>query len=110
MPMKGNREAAPEIFIIIEAKIDLKKLNKLSPDVEKSLKEVYRRLVKRPRNCDTYPELVRAGVAAPNWAFSKNPYPREYVCLWCEEKWQIKNIQKNQWYCPNSCNLPTESE
>ena len=110
MAMKEDREAAPELFIIIDAKTELGKLNKLSHDVEENLKKVYRCLCKKPRNCDTFPELVRAGVIASTWAYSKNQYPREYVCLWCGEKWQIKDLQKNQWHCPRSCNLPTENE
>ena len=111
MVMKENREAAPEIYIIIDAKTELEKLNQLSPEIEKSLKKVYCCLVKKPRNLDTFPELLRAGVMASTWVHSRNEYPREYVCLWCGEKWPIKDRQKrNQWHCPKSCNVHTEDK
>ena len=104
--MKDDRESAPSLYILLDAREKLKEFSELSSEVELSLKRTFQLLVKKPRNYARYPEIVRAGLTSETWELgSEHPYPRIYCCLWCKGKWTISNSdEENQWVCPNSCN------
>jgi hypothetical protein len=107
--IKDDRESAPALYALLDLREKLKELHELSPEVELALKNTFQLLVKKPRNYDRYPEMIRSGVESTTWAkYSENHYPREYICLWCKEPWTIRNSDiKNQSNCPNSCNVNT---
>jgi len=107
--MKDDRESAPALYALLDFREELKELHELTPEVELTLKRTFQLLVKKPSNYSRYPEMIRAGVESKTWReYSENPYPREYICLWCKKEWTIRNSDiKNQSNCPNSCNVNT---
>lgn len=107
--MKDDRDSAPALYALLDFREELKELHELTPEVESTLKKTFQLLVKKPRNYDRYPEMIRSGVESKSWeAGSENPYPRKYRCLWCKEEWVVANSDtKNQSNCPNSCNVST---
>ncbi|MCA6589988.1 MAG: hypothetical protein ACK6CP_02550 [Pseudanabaena sp.] len=108
--MKNDRESAPAfLYALPDLREKLKELQELSTEVELNLKKTFQILVTKPNSYNGYPEIIRSGVASPTWReYSEHPYPREYICLWCKEKWTIRNSDiKHQSNCPNSCNVNT---